>query len=73
VHVAEIEESNDDVLGLGVTVAARVLGVADAAEVFVTQAVVELLAGSGRRFNGHGDHELKGVEGSWQIFAADRS
>lgn len=73
VHVAEIEESNDDVLGFGVTVAARVLGLADAADVLVTQAVVELLAGSGRRFNRRGGHELKGVEGSWEIFAADRN
>ncbi|NNE11945.1 MAG: adenylate/guanylate cyclase domain-containing protein [Ilumatobacter sp.] len=73
VHVAEVEETVDDVLGLGVTVAARVLGLAGAAEVLVTEAVVELLAGSGRNFSPRGAHELKGVEGSWEVHAVERS
>jgi pimeloyl-ACP methyl ester carboxylesterase len=69
VHVAEVEETADDVLGLGVTIAARVLGLADGGEVLTTQAVVELLAGSGRRFERRGDHQLKGVDGFWAISA----
>ncbi len=71
VHVAEVEEVEGDVLGLGVTVAARVLGEADGGEVLTTRAVVELLAGSAYEFTARGAHELKGVAGRWELSAVN--
>jgi pimeloyl-ACP methyl ester carboxylesterase len=73
VHVAEVEEVGDDVLGLGVTVAARVLGEADGGEVLTTQAVAELLTGSPFVFADRGRRALKGVAGEWDLAAATRS
>jgi class 3 adenylate cyclase len=72
VHVAEVEETEDDVLGLGVTVAARVLGLAEGGDVLATRAVVEVLAGSGYEFSARGAHQLKGVAGGWDVAAVDR-
>jgi hypothetical protein len=33
--------------------------------------VVDLVAGSGIAFDDRGLHELKGLEGPWQLFSAD--
>jgi len=61
VHVSEVEKVDDDVLGLGVTVAARVSGEAASGEVLTTRAVVDILAGSTRQFELRGRYKLKGV------------
>jgi class 3 adenylate cyclase len=36
--------------------------------VVVSRTVVDLVAGSSTRFVDLGSHELKGIEGTWQIF-----
>jgi class 3 adenylate cyclase len=43
---------------------------AGAGEVLVTSTVRDLVAGSGIGFADRGQHELKGVPGSWQVLAA---
>ncbi len=72
-HVAEVEEVDGDVLGLGVTVAARVLDVAGPGEVITTRAVAELLPGSSFRFEPRGRRVLKGIDGDWELSSATRS
>jgi class 3 adenylate cyclase len=72
VHVAEVEQLDDDVLGLGVTVAARVLGHAGSGDVLTTRSVADLLIGSGFQFNSRGRHELKGIPGSLELTAVKR-
>ena len=42
---------------------------AGASEVLVSQTVRDLVAGSGISFEDRGIHELKGIPGSWQLFA----
>ena len=69
-HVAEVEQVGDDVFGLGVAIAARVLGQADSGEVWLTQAVADLLAGSSRSFETRGRFDLKGVAGRWDLVAS---
>lgn len=69
VHASEVEHVDDDILGLGVNVAARVMSHADAGEVLTTQAVVELLVGTDHQFDGRGAHHLKGVKGDWHLHA----
>ena len=68
-HTAEIELRDQDVAGIGVHIAARVSGLAGAGEVLASRTVVDLVAGSGIEFEDRGDHELKGVPGSWHLFA----
>jgi class 3 adenylate cyclase len=69
IHTAEIELRGQDVGGIGVHIAARVSGLAAAGEVLVSRTVLDLVAGSGINFEDRGNHELKGVPGSWRLFA----
>jgi class 3 adenylate cyclase len=70
VHTGEIEVRDDDVAGIAVHLAARVAAEAGAGEVLVSRTVVDLVAGSGIGLQDRGHHELKGIEGTWQLFAA---
>ena len=40
-------------------------------EVLVSSTVKDLVAGSGLRFRDRGSHVLRGVPGTWQLFAAE--
>ena len=68
-HTGEVELAGDDVRGLAVHVGARVGAVAKPNEVLVSQMVKDLVAGSGIEFEDGGEHELKGVPGTWKLFA----
>ena len=43
---------------------------ADAGEVLVSSTVKDLVDGSGLQFAARGAHELKGVPGQWNLYAA---
>jgi len=58
----------DDVAGLAVHIGARVSALANAGEVLVSSTVKDLVAGSGIEFEDRGEHELKGVPGSWKLY-----
>lgn len=68
-HTGECEVRGDDLGGLAVHVAARVGALADPGRILVSGVVTELVAGSGIEFTERGEHELKGVPGSWELFA----
>jgi class 3 adenylate cyclase/pimeloyl-ACP methyl ester carboxylesterase len=70
-HTGEIQRHGDDVLGLGVHIAARVQSAAEPGEVLVSRTVKDLVAGSGIRFADRGTHPLKGVPEEWQLFAVE--
>jgi class 3 adenylate cyclase len=55
--------------GIAVNIGARVAAIANAGEVFVTQTVRDLVAGSGLAFDNRNVHALKGIPGQWQLFA----
>jgi class 3 adenylate cyclase len=59
----------DNIGGVAVHIGARVSAKAAGAEVLVSRTVVDLVAGSGIEFDDRGEHELKGVPGSWRLFA----
>ena len=59
----------DDIVGISVHTAARVQALANPGETLVSRTVVDLVAGSGIEFEPRGERELKGVAGSWQLFA----
>ena len=68
-HTGEVELAGDDLAGISVHTAARVASLADAGEVLVSSTVKDLVAGSGIEFAERGDHELKGVPGTWRLYA----
>ncbi len=61
------------VAGIAVHIGARVAAQADSDEVLVSSTVKDLVAGSGIRFEDRGLRELKGIPGTWQLYAVDRS
>ncbi|MGE5690697.1 MAG: alpha/beta fold hydrolase [Pseudomonadota bacterium] len=70
IHTGEVELRGDDVGGMAVHIGARIASLAGAGEVLVSRTVTDLVAGSGLVFDDRGEHELKGVPGRWQLFAA---
>jgi class 3 adenylate cyclase len=68
-HMGEIEVMGEDVGGIAVHIAARVLATAEAGEIIVSSTVKDLVVGSGIDFEDRGEHELKGVPGAWRLFA----
>jgi class 3 adenylate cyclase len=68
-HTGECELRGRDLGGLAVHVAARVAEEARPGEVLVSRTVTDLLAGSELGFDDRGERELKGVPGSWRLFA----
>jgi class 3 adenylate cyclase len=68
-HTGECELRGEDIGGIAVHTAARVSGMAGPEEVLVSRTVVDLVAGSGLEFSDRGDHELKGVPGTWKLFS----
>lgn len=76
VHAGEIElHADGDVSGLAVNLAARVEQAAADGEVWISSTVRDLLLGSSVPLADRGEHELKGIDGSWRLFAigSDRS
>ena len=71
-HTGEIELLGADVGGIAVHIGARVGALAGPSEVLVSSTVKDLVAGSGLVFSDRGEHELKGVPGSWHLYSADR-
>ncbi len=69
-HTGEIEIRASDVAGIAVHIASRIAALADANEILVSRTVVDLTAGSGIQFVPRGEHQLKGVPGSWPTYAA---
>jgi class 3 adenylate cyclase len=70
-HTGEVELRGDDIGGISVHAAARVGARAGAGEVLVSRTVTDLVAGSGIGFEDRGDHELKGVPGTWRLFSVE--
>jgi pimeloyl-ACP methyl ester carboxylesterase len=68
-HTGECELDGANVRGIAVHTGARVSGLAQPGEVLVTGTVKDLVAGSGLAFEPRGEQELKGVPGTWPIYA----
>jgi class 3 adenylate cyclase len=68
VHTGEVEVRGNDIAGLAVTIAERVCDLAPSGEVLVSNTAAGGVAGSGLVFEDRGDHELKGVPGTWRLF-----
>jgi class 3 adenylate cyclase len=71
VHTGEVEVRGDDIAGMAVHIGARVAARAGAGEVMVSSTVRDLLAGSRFEFRSCGEHELKGVSGTWTLYTVE--
>jgi class 3 adenylate cyclase len=69
VHTGECEAIGDDLAGLAVHIGARVAARAQGGEVLVSSTVKDLVVGSKLEFSDRGEHELKGIPGTWRIYA----
>jgi class 3 adenylate cyclase len=68
-HTGECEVRGHDLGGLAVHIAARIGALATATEILVSGTVHDLVIGSGIEFIERGEQDLKGVPGSWKLFA----
>ncbi len=68
-HTGEVEVIGDDVGGIAVHIGARVGSRAEAGEVLVSGTVKDLVVGSGILFEDRGETELRGVPGTWRLWA----
>jgi class 3 adenylate cyclase len=70
IHVGECEVKDDKIVGVAVSVGARIAAAAGPGEVLVSRTVKDLVAGSGLEFEDRGEHHLKGLAEPWQVFSA---
>jgi len=70
-HTGEFEIFGSTIAGLTVHTGARVAALAGPGEVLVSSTVKDLVAGSGIELDDRGEHELKGVPGTWRIYAVE--
>jgi class 3 adenylate cyclase len=68
-HTGEIELRGDDIAGIAVHIGQRVSAQAGPGEVFVSRTVADLVAGSDIELRDQGEHELKGVPGTWRLYS----
>jgi class 3 adenylate cyclase/pimeloyl-ACP methyl ester carboxylesterase len=69
IHTGELERDAMNVTGLTVHIGARVGAAAEPGQVLVSRTVRDLVAGSGLTFASRGEQQLKGVSGTWELFA----
>jgi class 3 adenylate cyclase len=73
IHTGEVEIVPNDVRGVAVHVASRIMALAGPGEVLVSGTTHELLAGSGLPFLDRGSHELKGLSGVRSVYALEEA
>jgi class 3 adenylate cyclase len=72
-HTGEVELRDNDVGGIAVHIAARVMAAAGQGEILVSRTVRDLVAGSDVTLEDRGIYLLKGIDGDWQLLAVTRS
>ena len=68
-HTGEVERREAGIGGIGVHIAARVMGLAGPGQVLTTRTVRDLATGADLAFEPRGVESLRGVPGSWELFA----
>jgi class 3 adenylate cyclase len=68
-HVGEVELRGEDIGGIAVHAAARIMSSADPGEILASSTVKDLVIGSDTRFDDRGARSLKGVPGEWRLHA----
>ena len=66
-HVGDVEMRGEQVTGLAVHAAARIMGQAGPGEIVVSQEFADMLP-PGTALRDAGRHELRGVPGEWRLY-----
>jgi class 3 adenylate cyclase len=67
IHVGDVDIRGDDVSGISVNVAARIMSHAKAGETLLSDAACQAALGSGIRFDGGDEVQLKGLPGRFRL------
>ena len=70
-HTSLVEVRGDDIAGLPVSIAERICDPAEPGQVLVSETVRSQLVGSGVEFQDRGEHQLKGVLGTWRLYVPE--
>jgi class 3 adenylate cyclase len=73
IHTGECELVGEKIAGISVVTGSRISSLAASGEVLVSSTVKDLVAGSGFVFEDRGEHDLKGVPGTWRLYAVASS
>ncbi|HEU5302347.1 MAG TPA: adenylate/guanylate cyclase domain-containing protein [Acidimicrobiia bacterium] len=71
VHVGEVDRRGNDISGLAVNVAARVMAAAEPGQILASEMATRAAAGQGFRFDTAGARTLKGIDGLWELYELD--
>ena len=71
IHTGECERRGQDLGGLAVHIAARILDSSAPDQILVSSTVKDLVVGSGLSLDHVGTRSLKGVPGEWALYAPD--
>ena len=69
IHTGECEVLGRNLSGMAVHIAARIQGQAGPGEILVSGTVKDLVVGSDMTFTPRGEHDLKGIPGTWSLHA----
>ena len=72
IHVGEIETRGDDVGGIAVHLAARVMGQARPGQILVSSAVAQTTIGGAHPLEPVGTFALKGIDRPWDLFELEQ-
>jgi class 3 adenylate cyclase len=73
IHVGEVHLKKEQVSGMAVHIAARIVELARPGEAFVSKTVCDLVAGSELVFEDRGTHHLRGLAEEFHLYAMSRS
>jgi class 3 adenylate cyclase len=68
IHAGEVDRIGNQANGIAMHIGRRVCEVAGPSQVLVSSTVRDLLAGSSLTFAAAGEHQLKGLNGAWQLY-----
>ena len=71
VHLGDVEMRGEQLSGLAVHTAARVMAEAEPGEVLISEAMREAIQEPDIQLRDRGRHELRGVPGEWQLYAVE--
>ena len=69
IHTGEVEARGGTIGGLAVVIAKRVCDLAEPGQVLISETVRGHMVGAGIEFDDRGEHHLKGVPGTWRLYA----
>ena len=67
-HFGSIEWRGEDISGMAVNVAARVMDIDKGNDIVITKNLADLTSGSGLKLENFGQHRFKGIKDDWTLF-----